>query len=106
LNASTSGKKSVLLGSSPGIICFTKGMETDLFLAVFGVFQNQKRLIKENFFRFGLADAMLLRVFAGVAFVPVKAGNLRPLLVIYAKSVRGNIPAHLLKAIREEIEND
>lgn len=28
------------------------------------------------------------------------------LLVIYAKSVRGNIPAHLLKAIREAIEND
>ena len=28
------------------------------------------------------------------------------LLVIYPKSVRGNIPAHILKAIREEIEND
>jgi hypothetical protein len=28
------------------------------------------------------------------------------LLVIYAKSVRGNIPAHLLKSIREAIEND
>jgi hypothetical protein len=28
------------------------------------------------------------------------------LLVIYAKSVRGNIPAHLLKAIAEEIQND
>lgn len=27
------------------------------------------------------------------------------LLVIYAKSVRGNIPAHLLKSIREVIEN-
>lgn len=27
------------------------------------------------------------------------------LLVIYAKNVQGNIPAHLLKAIREEIEN-
>lgn len=27
------------------------------------------------------------------------------LLVAYAKAVRGNIPAHLLKAIREEIEN-
>jgi len=27
------------------------------------------------------------------------------LLVIYAKSVRGNIPAHLLKSIREEINN-
>jgi hypothetical protein len=28
------------------------------------------------------------------------------LLVIYAKAVRGNIPAHLLKAIKESIEND
>jgi hypothetical protein len=28
------------------------------------------------------------------------------LLVIYAKNVVGTIPAHLLKAIREEIEND
>jgi hypothetical protein len=28
------------------------------------------------------------------------------LLVIYAKSVRGNIPAHLLKQIREAIENE
>ena len=27
------------------------------------------------------------------------------LLLIYAKSVRGNIPARLIKAIREEIEN-
>jgi hypothetical protein len=28
------------------------------------------------------------------------------LLLVYAKSVRDNIPGHLLKAIREEIEND
>ena len=28
------------------------------------------------------------------------------LLVIYAKAVRGSIPAHLLKAIRESIEHD
>lgn len=28
------------------------------------------------------------------------------LLVIYAKNVRGNIPAHILKAIREAIEDD
>ncbi len=28
------------------------------------------------------------------------------LLLMYAKNVQGNIPAHLLKAIREEIEND
>ncbi|MDR2001389.1 MAG: type II toxin-antitoxin system RelE/ParE family toxin [Zoogloeaceae bacterium] len=27
------------------------------------------------------------------------------LLVIYAKSVRGNIPANILKAIKEELEN-
>ena len=28
------------------------------------------------------------------------------LLVIYAKNVRGNIPTHILKAIREIIDND
>jgi hypothetical protein len=28
------------------------------------------------------------------------------LLVIYSKSVRGNIPAHILKAIREAIEDE
>lgn len=28
------------------------------------------------------------------------------LLVIYAKAVRGNIPAHLLKAIKEELDHD
>lgn len=28
------------------------------------------------------------------------------LLVIYSKSVRGNIPAHILKSIREVIENE
>ncbi|MFC4299767.1 transcriptional regulator [Castellaniella hirudinis] len=28
------------------------------------------------------------------------------LLVIYAKTVRGNIPAHILKAIKEALEND
>ena len=28
------------------------------------------------------------------------------LLVIYAKPVRGNIPAHLLKAIKEELDHD
>jgi hypothetical protein len=27
-------------------------------------------------------------------------------LVIYAKAVRGNIPGHLLKSVREAIEND
>lgn len=28
------------------------------------------------------------------------------LLLIYAKAVRGNIPAHLLKAIKDELEHD
>ena len=28
------------------------------------------------------------------------------LLLIYTKSVRGNIPAHILKAIKQELEND
>ncbi len=28
------------------------------------------------------------------------------LLVIYAKAVRGNIPAHVLRAIKEELDHD
>jgi len=28
------------------------------------------------------------------------------LLVIYAKNVRGNIPSHILKSIKEAIENE
>ena len=38
-----------------------------------------------------------------IYFTRLESGELW-LLVIYAKSVRGNIPAHLLKSIREEIE--
>ena len=40
-----------------------------------------------------------------IYFTRLNSGELW-LLVIYAKSVRGNIPAHLLKSIREAIEND
>lgn len=40
-----------------------------------------------------------------IYFTRLQSGELW-LLVIFAKSVRGNIPAHLLKAIRETIEND
>src|SRR5690554_8136059 len=53
-------------------------MKPGFCLAVSGILQHEKRLIKEDFFRFGLVDAMLLRVFAGVAFVPVKASDLYP----------------------------
>jgi len=39
-----------------------------------------------------------------IYFTRLESGELW-LLVIYAKSVRGSIPAHLLKSIREVIEN-
>lgn len=39
-----------------------------------------------------------------IYFTRLESGELW-LLVIYAKSVRGNIPAHLLKSIREVVEN-
>lgn len=39
-----------------------------------------------------------------IYFTRLQRGELW-LLVIYAKSVRGNIPSHLLKSIREVIEN-
>lgn len=40
-----------------------------------------------------------------IYFTNLKRGELW-LLVIYAKSIRGNIPAHMLKSIREAIEDD
>jgi hypothetical protein len=40
-----------------------------------------------------------------IYFTRLKAGEIW-LLLAYAKSVRANIPGQLLKAIREEIEND
>lgn len=40
-----------------------------------------------------------------IYFTYLTAGEIW-LLLVYAKSVRANIPGHLLKAIREEIEND
>ncbi|MFT3859221.1 MAG: transcriptional regulator [Aquabacterium sp.] len=39
-----------------------------------------------------------------IYFTRLQSGEIW-LLVIYAKAVRGNIPAHLLKAVREAIEN-
>jgi hypothetical protein len=39
-----------------------------------------------------------------IYFTRLAAGEIW-LLLAYAKSVRDNIPGHLLKAIREEIEN-
>ena len=40
-----------------------------------------------------------------IYFTRLLSGEIWP-LVIYAKNVRGNIPAHILKAIREIIDND
>lgn len=40
----------------PLIIRYTKGMKTSLSLAVLGVIQYQKRLVKENFFCFELVS--------------------------------------------------
>ena len=39
-----------------------------------------------------------------IYFTRLAAGEIW-LLLVYAKSVRDNIPGHLLKAVREEIEN-
>jgi hypothetical protein len=40
-----------------------------------------------------------------IYYTKMKSGQIW-LLVIYAKNVRGNIPSHLLKAIKEAIENE
>jgi hypothetical protein len=40
-----------------------------------------------------------------IYFTHLMAGEIW-LLLVYAKSVRASIPGHILKAIREEIEND
>jgi hypothetical protein len=39
-----------------------------------------------------------------IYFTRLSAGKIW-LLVVYAKAVRANVPGHLLKAIRKEIEN-
>jgi hypothetical protein len=39
-----------------------------------------------------------------IYFTRLSAGEIW-LLLVYAKSVRDNVPGHLLKAVREEIEN-
>jgi hypothetical protein len=39
-----------------------------------------------------------------IYFTRLAAGEIW-LLLVYAKAVRDNIPAHLLKEVREEIEN-
>jgi len=45
----------------PGVINYPQGMESHLCLTVFRVIHDQKRIIEENFFRFGLTDTLLLR---------------------------------------------
>jgi len=40
-----------------------------------------------------------------IYFNQLESGEIH-LLVIYAKAVRGSIPAHILKAIKESIESD
>ena len=63
----------------PGIIRFAKSMEARLHLAMLGIFQYQKRLVKENFLRFRLAHSMFLRIFTRIAFIPLKASNTFPI---------------------------
>ena len=47
-----------------------------------------------------------------ICFLPIaqvdliKKKSKEELLVIYKKAVRGNIPAHILKSIREVLENE
>jgi len=64
-------------------------MKTGLSLAVFGVFQHQKRLIKENFFRLRLVYAMFLRIFAGVTWSQSKPVTCAQLIIkVYYQHIR------------------
>ena len=42
---------------------------------MFRVLDNDQWIVEEDTFRFGLTDGMLIRTFADVAIVPVKAGD-------------------------------
>lgn len=53
----------------------------------------------------GRVLAWLSAAGAGNYFNRLENGVIWP-LVIYAKAMRGNIPAHLLKAIKEELDHD
>lgn len=55
------------------VICHTKSMISTLLLAVFAVFQHQKRLVKENLFRFRLHNTMFAGTFSRVTRIPFKS---------------------------------
>jgi len=58
----------------PTVECLAEDMEAGLLVAVPQVFQHQQRLVEEDLFGLGLRHAVLL-VLAGVAVVPVEAGD-------------------------------
>lgn len=53
----------------------TQRMKPRLRLQMFDIIDNQKRFIKEHLFSFGLADAMLVDIFAIITLIPLKSGN-------------------------------
>lgn len=53
-----------------------ESMKARLGPAVSGIVNDQKRLIEEHLLRFGPADAMFVGALAGIAVVPLKAGQL------------------------------
>jgi hypothetical protein len=59
------------------IVRDAEGMISRFILAVLNVFDQQQCLIKKHLFRLGLAHAVLIRTFAGIALVPVETGYLR-----------------------------
>lgn len=66
------------------------------------VVQGTGGLRKVRWSRAGMAKRGGVRV---IHFNRLENGVIH-LLLIYTKSVRGNIPAHILKAIKQELEND
>ena len=57
-----------------------------------------------EFFEWLASNPEMGDVVPGIYFLRLASGEIW-LLLVYPKSVRDNIPGHLLKAVREEIEN-
>ena len=56
--------------------CSAECLKSLLLLAVFNVVNHQQRSVEKNLLRFAIRDPVFL-IFPGVAFIPVKACNLR-----------------------------
>lgn len=61
------------------IIGAAKRMKSGLLLAMYRVFRNEQRLVKENLLRLGLSNIVFFSAFPYVAGVPLKTNDFHPI---------------------------